>query len=57
MTTTDQELIDKIVFIMSDSCPDNVSDKELAKILNVSDEKVKSLWQIINANTPKEEIF
>jgi len=48
MTTTDQELIDKIGYIFSESCPENVPDKEVAKILNVSEGKVKSLWKIIN---------
>ena len=54
---SDQELIDKIGYIHSEACPENVSDKEVAKILNVSEEKVKSLWKIINTNSPKEEIF
>jgi hypothetical protein len=51
----DQELIDKIGVIFSDACPENVSDKEVAKILEVSEDKVKSIWKTIylNAPTPK----
>ena len=55
MTATDQELIDKMCWILKDDI--HATPKDVAKILEVSNDKVNDLIKIMNANAPKEEIF
>lgn len=50
---SDEKLKGFIARIMSKICPDDMSDKEMAEILGVSEDRVKVLWRQINAEFEK----
>jgi|TARA_B100001971_G_C17663913_1_gene274210 hypothetical protein len=49
---TDQQLIDQAAHIMSEDI--HITDKEVARILEISEDKMKSLMKIMVANAPKD---
>ena len=51
---SDQQLIDQMVHMFSEIIPEDMSNKEVAGHLEVSEDKVKELWKIINVNYPKD---
>ena len=51
---SDQQLIDQMVHMFSEIIPEDMSNKEVAHHLDVSEDKVKELWKMINANAPTD---